>query len=130
MSSKDDYAMYLRSPAWRHLRKKAFKRDQHKCRACGDPAQQVHHICYPKILGQEKLSWLYAVCAPCHERIHEIAKMEGLGPATRKLIKKTRKQKRRDRQPKAAKSSFRRDEDWREYAAKLARESRERRRAA
>jgi 5-methylcytosine-specific restriction endonuclease McrA len=131
--SKTDYWDYLQSTAWRDLRKKALERDKHKCRACGGPAEQVHHSRYPKVLGKEKLPWLYSVCVPCHGQIHSLAAVEGLERATRTFIKKARKQRLKKQQrehPRPAKSSFGRDEDWREYAAKLAKASRERRRAA
>lgn len=70
---KSDYALYLKSDTWRKIRLVALKRDKHTCRACGDKAYVVHHVRYPKHLGQERQEWLYSLCSPCHDLIHELA---------------------------------------------------------
>jgi hypothetical protein len=69
---KRSYAKYLESPTWRKIRRAALERDGYLCRACGKKATVVHHIRYPKKLGEERMSWLYSLCRPCHDRIHEI----------------------------------------------------------
>ena len=81
-NKKDSYAKYLESPTWRKIRARALKRDKHTCRACGEKAQVVHHVRYPERLGQEKMEWLYSLCAPCHNAIHRAAEKMPLRHAT------------------------------------------------
>lgn len=85
---KDSYAKYLESPTWKKIRRQALDRDGHTCRACKKHAQVVHHIRYPKNLGQERLEWLYSLCAPCHDEIHRLAAQKGvtLRAATRQVL--------------------------------------------
>lgn len=83
---KDSYAKYLEGPVWKKIRAAALKRDKHKCRACGDRARVVHHIRYPKNLGEEKMEWLYSLCAPCHDAIHRAAGSMTLKAATNLIL--------------------------------------------
>lgn len=85
---KDSYARYLESSTWKKIRARVLKRDKHTCRACGTPAQVVHHIRYPKNLGEERLEWLYALCVLCHDEIHRRASVKGcsLRRATREVL--------------------------------------------
>src|SRR5262245_567972 len=69
---KSEYSKYLESPTWRRIRARVLERDKHKCLACQSRATVVHHIRYPKRLGEERLEWLYSLCAPCHDTIHSI----------------------------------------------------------
>ena len=69
---KTEYKKYLESPAWKEIRAQVLRRDKYKCRACDDRATVVHHVRYPMKLGEEKLEWLYSLCAPCHDTIHAI----------------------------------------------------------
>lgn len=79
---KENYAKYLESSTWRKIRARALKRDKNKCRACGEKAEHVHHIRYPKKLGDEKMEWLYSLCAECHNAIHRAAQKMTLREAT------------------------------------------------
>ena len=92
---KADYARYLESGTWKRLRRRALKRDKGLCRACKEPAQVVHHIRYPKTLGQEKLEWLYSLCVSCHDEIHRRAAEKGttLRQATNAVLGITRSKK-------------------------------------
>lgn len=86
-SRKNAYNAYLNSPTWKRLRRQALTRDKFKCRGCGDPAAHVHHDRYPNVYGQEKLSWLYSVCADCHTSIHEMVNAGArLKTATRQVV--------------------------------------------
>ena len=64
------YRDYLFSAAWKKIRAEILKRDEHRCRGCGEKATQVHHMRYPNKLGQERHEWLFSVCKSCHEEIH------------------------------------------------------------
>jgi 5-methylcytosine-specific restriction endonuclease McrA len=71
---KKEYELYLRSDTWKKIRLAVLRRDEHRCltTTCERKATVVHHIRYPKVLGQEKLAWLYSLCRPCHDEIHRI----------------------------------------------------------
>jgi hypothetical protein len=102
--SRQSYIDYLNSPTWRRIRKAALIRDRHTCRACGDPAQHVHHDRYPNTLGQEKQSWLYSLCADCHAEIHAIVDSGvNLKSATRHVVMRTNTPIRKKKQRKVKK---------------------------
>ena len=83
---KQRYAAYLESATWKKIRAKVLKRDKQTCLACKGRAQVVHHIRYPKKLGEEKLEWLYSLCMNCHDEIHRLAQTTTLRKATRFII--------------------------------------------
>jgi 5-methylcytosine-specific restriction endonuclease McrA len=101
---KEAYALYLKSSTWKKIRAAALTRDRHTCRACGRRAEVVHHIRYPAKLGQEKMEWLYSLCARCHDEIHRRATTTTLRKATHHVLgspapsrkKKRKKTKRQD----------------------------------
>lgn len=65
------YDGYLRTPQWRALRAKVFRRSGGLCEGCGERyAVQVHHLTYARV-GREMLFDLAAVCEECHRSIHE-----------------------------------------------------------
>ena len=53
-------------------RKKIFQRDDGKCRSCGSPGTQIHHV-KPRGSGQGKGIFTNGVllCNRCHRRCHE-----------------------------------------------------------
>ncbi len=66
------YGQYLRSYKWKEKRYRVYRRAGYMCEACGkNPAIAVHHLHYPKRWGDEPLSWLQAVCASCHDGLHD-----------------------------------------------------------
>lgn len=69
----DEYQSYLRSSKWRNLRKKAIKRDGHRCTHCGYIGKlDVHHVHYAGIFEMDfSLDQLIAVCKECHADIHK-----------------------------------------------------------
>jgi len=75
---KQLYAEYLKSSTWHRFRLKVLERELGRCQACAAQATVVHHIRYPKILGEERLEWLYALCARCHDEIHRRARKKGV----------------------------------------------------
>ena len=65
------YNHYLKSAEWRKKRDAAMSRAGGTCEMCEQrTATQVHHIRYPKRLGDEPLTDLLAVCRQCHEKGH------------------------------------------------------------
>jgi hypothetical protein len=66
------YQDYIQSPAWEKLRKKAFSRANGKCELCGEKAENVHHVQYPKHFKDDCLENLVAVCQKCHRLCHGI----------------------------------------------------------
>jgi hypothetical protein len=65
------YDRYLKSPVWARKRGAALTRAAGGCEACGqrEPVE-VHHLERPAVLGEEPLSSLRALCAPCHRLAH------------------------------------------------------------
>lgn len=69
------YGEYLRSEEWKRVRQRVFKRAEYKCEFCGEPAEQVHHMRYPKSFRRmnftrENMSYLKAICRDCHREQH------------------------------------------------------------
>ena len=76
--SKVDYRAYLRSDKWRHIRSEILQRSGGYCEVCSrrrsgimikHRAVEVHHLTYVR-LGDELPVDLLAVCARCHDRLH------------------------------------------------------------
>ena len=63
------YSGYLASPQWSARRLAVLTRDGGKCRGCGKPATQIHHLTYYNV-GREPLEDLVAACDRCHEAVH------------------------------------------------------------
>ena len=72
-----DYALYLKSPHWRRI-KKAYRESgrPQKCSVCGDKRYQLHHLTYERI-GGESLDDLTPLCQNCHSAIHYVAGEHG-----------------------------------------------------
>ncbi len=69
---KAQYALYLRSPEWRHKRNLVLNRDHRKCRVCeGKKKLEVHHLTYARKYN-ESLYDLVTLCETCHEIAHLI----------------------------------------------------------
>jgi hypothetical protein len=78
MSRSDDYRRHLKSPEWQEQRDSALARTGGFCQFCGDYAEQVHHVKYPKQFGHEHPHSLIPVCDRCHNIAHGIQQMEAL----------------------------------------------------
>lgn len=86
---KQAYEAYLRSPAWREKRAAAIERDGGRCRAagCGSSVNlQVHHLRYPKRMGDEPLDWLVTLCERHHMMLHRGRKKKGKKAMTRVVL--------------------------------------------
>jgi hypothetical protein len=55
-------------PRW--LRRLVRKRDR-RCRCCGGPIHQIHHLVFWEHLGPTDLDNLVGLCWGCHRRVHE-----------------------------------------------------------
>jgi hypothetical protein len=65
-----EYRAYMRSPAWRRRRARVLRRVGRRCRGCGGPARDVHHLWYGTPLGTEPDAALAPLCEDCHARAH------------------------------------------------------------
>jgi 5-methylcytosine-specific restriction endonuclease McrA len=55
---------------WRQVTAEVKKRDGGKCRVCGKPGSQAHHIVYRSHGGPDTAANLVWTCLDCHRRIH------------------------------------------------------------
>lgn len=60
-----DYGRYRASREWALKRQAVLRRSGGLCERCLARATQIHHTTYERI-GEERLTDLMAVCAPCH----------------------------------------------------------------
>ena len=71
MDIKENYKQYLLSPKWKELRKQAIHAAQGKCQVCNSTLRlDVHHREYPRIWGEEPISFLTVLCHTCHKLYH------------------------------------------------------------
>lgn len=69
--NREEYDDYLRSERWRQFRSLILRRAGGSCEGClSAPAEHIHHLTYAH-RGAEFAFELIALCAACHERIHE-----------------------------------------------------------
>jgi hypothetical protein len=67
-----DYKVYLASSVWQQIRQTVLSSANGRCAGCGADATQVHHRDYrPRVLSGEDITSLVALCADCHEFVHE-----------------------------------------------------------
>lgn len=70
------YVQHLQSPKWRSIRSRVMQRAGGQCEGCGQSAaREVHHLTYDH-LGDELLFELVALCGLCHERAHDLRKLD------------------------------------------------------
>lgn len=70
MSRREQYRRYLKSPEWSEQRTLAMARTSGFCQFCGNFAEHVHHVRYPKVFGQEHPHSVVPVCERCHNMSH------------------------------------------------------------
>jgi 5-methylcytosine-specific restriction endonuclease McrA len=56
--------------AWQKVRADVAFRDKHRCRACGTPASDVHHIKFRSAGGSDSVENLALLCRCCHAELH------------------------------------------------------------
>jgi hypothetical protein len=69
-----EHREYLKSPLWKSIRANAIEHYGEVCGKCGDYGNDVHHITYDRVGGQELLDDLQVLCRDCHEALHAIEK--------------------------------------------------------
>lgn len=52
------------------VRKQIYIRDQGKCRQCGKPGEEIHHIRFRSHMGRGVYTNGLTVCHSCHAKIH------------------------------------------------------------
>lgn len=67
--------LYLRTPHWKRVRRRALQAADHRCITCRSTNRlQVHHLAYYRggksILWHERMSDLAVLCEACHARTH------------------------------------------------------------
>lgn len=73
---REAYDAYLASEEWAAKRALVLRRCGGVCEGCGErTATQVHHMSYAHVFA-EFLFELLGLCAECHERYHDQAKLE------------------------------------------------------
>ena len=71
----DKYNTYLASPEWRAKSIAVRARDP-VCQGCRQNfSEQAHHVTYRNV-GHEFLFELIALCAKCHDRLHDLKKAQ------------------------------------------------------
>lgn len=68
-----NYQRYLHSVTWQVLSTNAKMEMGYRCEFCGNPAEAVHHVYYPKNrhdFGLEDIASLCVVCKKCHDILH------------------------------------------------------------
>lgn len=84
--TRTQYREYMRSFAWKEVRKKVLKRDKYACRHCGSlyGDLQVHHVTYIR-LGEELLEDLLTLCDACHVAEHQRLIEQGLATSRKEM---------------------------------------------
>ena len=67
----DRFAMFG-SEVWFAIRECVLARDGKRCRICGAPATEVHHIKPKQLHGSNHPRNLISVCTKCHDEIHHL----------------------------------------------------------
>lgn len=68
----ESYGDYLRSSAWRALRRRYAEERPWLCHICGaEQGLHLHHRTYERV-GREELDDLMPLCAGCHDLVHDL----------------------------------------------------------
>lgn len=64
--------IYLKTPYWKRIRKIALERDSYRCRVCGRPTTEVHHLSYKFLTIQHRhMDQLISLCSYHHRKVHK-----------------------------------------------------------
>lgn len=102
----ETYTKYLQSSLWKKIRSDVLIKQEYKCCACKNRADQVHHRKYTlQNLSGKNDEFLVAICKGCHYRIEFTKKKKNtLTTANRLLDKKiNRKNNKKDKYVKELK---------------------------
>ena len=61
---------------WGRTRARILARDGYRCRSCGAPANEVHHV---RGRDEQDDAWLVSLCSPCHAAITRAQAAAGRG---------------------------------------------------
>lgn len=53
------------------MREKIYNRDNGKCRQCGRPGQEIHHIMFRSRGGRGVYTNGLTLCHTCHQKLHQ-----------------------------------------------------------
>lgn len=84
----ESYREYLASDQWKAIRLRVLKRDNFRCRVCGERATQVHHNLYRKkeLCGQS-LKGMRAMCDEHHRQVEfDESRKVGLVEASHRYV--------------------------------------------
>jgi hypothetical protein len=83
MSRRKEYEKFLKSSEWKEQRAETLDRTSGFCEFCGDVAENVHHVKYPKKFDENNPHNLVPVWRRCHDLSHGLRNMEKITDATR-----------------------------------------------
>lgn len=66
----DSYHTFGNASEWIAMHDAVFIRDGNKCRICGGPAEEVHHIRPRFLKGHNHPRNLISLCRNCHDEVH------------------------------------------------------------
>ena len=66
----EGFMLFGSSSCWEAFRLCVLMRDDDKCRICGKPAREVHHIRPRYLKGKDHPRNLIALCEKCHDDVH------------------------------------------------------------
>lgn len=73
------YNDYIRSPAWRAVKRRYAEQQPWICNICGtEDGLQLHHRTYERV-GEERLEDLMPLCEDCHEMVHTLERRGDTG---------------------------------------------------
>ena len=64
------FGLFGNASEWTALHDAVFIRDGNKCRICGGPAEEVHHIRPKHLQGRNHPRNLISLCRNCHDEVH------------------------------------------------------------
>ena len=75
---QSDYKTFLKSKYWKYVHGLVITRDGNKCTKCGNVKRlQAHHLTYEHHYKEHLyLSDLITLCKTCHEKHHNISKVQ------------------------------------------------------
>ena len=76
------YNAFMAGPEWRAQRQRALRRDGYRCRWCGGPGREAHHLYYLEPIGATPDEAIVALCGRCHVRAHQDKRQ---APTSRRL---------------------------------------------
>ena len=65
-----DAILFFGTDSWKAMKDCVLLRDDGKCRVCGNPAEEVHHIRPRHFHGTDVPANLVSLCKTCHDEVH------------------------------------------------------------